>query len=501
MTIPSKTARSVGETLRHAREDQNLTLSQVAQTLHIRTRFLELLEANDIKALPSLTQSRGFLRLYAEYLGLDPQPLLAKWQPVEKLVEKQLEPDTFPISPYERLKSRIRDLIQRLTRPTPLNPVLSKPVETAMEPPRSEQLFKAIGKRLQRQREELGMSYEEVALFSHIKVPTLQLLETMDMKELPSPVIVRGLLVNYAEAIKLDSEQLLFQFADALQARRDERTAASQKPKSAASQMADFAPLVSINLGWLKKIDIKSIGTRVFERFPFLRKYVTFDLLAGGLLLLVLITVVIWAAASTLSLSAERIASLATLPGRSDILASGSTLSTGFSATPSETSTVIGNQSTGSVGGGAGAGGQPGAVTYLVTLPADADAAFRVSIQPLQTAFVQIWVDDRIAFRGRMSPGAFYPFNATRRVELLTGDASALRIFFNSTDLGILGISGEVVHTVYTVRGAQTITPTVTTTFTPTPRPSATPLPSATRRPTSTRLPTATPRPSATIRP
>ena len=75
MTEPSKTARSVGEILRHAREDQNLTLDQVSKALHIRARFLEALEATDIRALPSLAQSRGFLRLYAEHLGLDARPL------------------------------------------------------------------------------------------------------------------------------------------------------------------------------------------------------------------------------------------------------------------------------------------------------------------------------------------------------------------------------------------------------------------------------------------
>jgi len=53
VTEPSKTARSVGEILRHAREDRNLTLDQVSKAIHIRARFLEALEASDIRALPS----------------------------------------------------------------------------------------------------------------------------------------------------------------------------------------------------------------------------------------------------------------------------------------------------------------------------------------------------------------------------------------------------------------------------------------------------------------
>ncbi len=491
MTEPSKTARSVGETLRHAREDQKLTLEKVALAIHIRARMLEALEANDIKALPSLAQSRGFLRLYAEHLGLDPQPLLAKWRPIEKIITPIEGSDAHPANPIQKLNTRFQRIIDKVIRPEQKPVVRSE--ATGKQPLRSEQLFKAIGERLRRQREALEMSIEEVELFSKVKGPTLLLLESMEMKELPSPVIVRGLLINYAAAIKLDSEELLYQFAEALQVRRDERNAASQKPRHSTTQ-PDSAPLVAINLTGLKRIDWKRLSSKLFDRFPALRKYLTFDLLAGGALVLVLTVVVIWAAASTLSISSERSESLATLPGRSDILASGSTLATEANATPSATPGSEGTSAADNTGQEA----QPGVnvqATYLVTLPANADAAFRVTLQPLQSAFVQIWVDDRLAFRGRMSPGAIYPFNATRKVELLTGDASALRIFFNTTDLGILGIPGEVVHIVYTVRGAQTITPTVTTTFTPTPRPSATLKPTVTPKPTRTKLPTATPNP------
>jgi hypothetical protein len=74
-------------------------------------------------------------------------------------------------------------------------------------------------------------------------------------------------------------------------------------------------------------------------------------------------------------------------------------------------------------------------------------------------------------------------------VEFLTGDASALQLFFNTTDLGIMGIPGEVIHLVFTIRGAQTNTPTVTITYTPTKRPTLTLRPTTTKRPTVTPTP------------
>jgi cytoskeleton protein RodZ len=485
----------VGEILRHAREDQNLTLDQVAQVLHIRARFLEALEASDTRALPSLAQSRGFLRLYAEYLGLDPLPLLESWKPVEKTPSvsgKPLNSGAAAPKKVSHLLSRVMGTTSRSAEGQADPDTLS---EARTAPPHSEQLFTEIGLKLKRQRETLEMSIEEVALFSKIKPQTLLLLEKMDMHELPSPVIVRGLLLTYADAVHMDRDELLSLFADALQARREERSARAGRGKGsgkADSTITKPAPLIAINARRLTQIDWKGLSARLSDRVPFLKKYLSIDILAGGILIIALAVVITWAAASTLSLSAQRIASEATLPGRSEILAAGPARATDTSLLFSITSTPGADLEASQDAGIVNNPGLEGAVvkaTYLVTLPANADAAFRVTVRPLQTAFVQIWVDDRLAFKGRMAPGADFPFNARRRVELLTGDAGALQVFFNATDLGILGISGEVVHLVFTVRGAQTITPTVTSTFTPTPRPSLTPRPTTTKRPTLTPKP------------
>jgi hypothetical protein len=250
--------------------------------------------------------------------------------------------------------------------------------------------------------------------------------------------------------------------------------------------------VISIDTTRIKQIDIKALILRLADRFPLIKKYLNFDLLAGSLLVIALAVVIIWAAASTLSLTNQQIAAQATLPGRSEILAAGPTDATLAEVQLSVTPTVLleeanspDTENTTEVNQVVGSA----QAVYLVTLPANADAAFRLTVRPLQTAFVQIWVDDRLAFRGRMAPGADYPFNAIRRVEFLTGDASALQLFFNATDLGIMGIPGEVIHLVFTIRGAQTITPTVTMTYTPTKRPTLTLRPTTTKRPTVTPTP------------
>ncbi len=66
----------IGEQLRAAREQRELTYEQVEKETRIRTRYLAAMEEGDFDALPNPVVARGFLRNYASFLGLDPEPLL-----------------------------------------------------------------------------------------------------------------------------------------------------------------------------------------------------------------------------------------------------------------------------------------------------------------------------------------------------------------------------------------------------------------------------------------
>ncbi len=63
----------IGPALREARERRGLTHSQVEADTAIRTRYIRALEEEQFQVLPGATYSKGFLRAYAEYLGLDGQ--------------------------------------------------------------------------------------------------------------------------------------------------------------------------------------------------------------------------------------------------------------------------------------------------------------------------------------------------------------------------------------------------------------------------------------------
>ena len=63
----------IGNSLREARYRQQLELSEIEQATKIRARYLQALEEESFDALPAQTYVKGFLRNYAEYLGLDGQ--------------------------------------------------------------------------------------------------------------------------------------------------------------------------------------------------------------------------------------------------------------------------------------------------------------------------------------------------------------------------------------------------------------------------------------------
>ena len=78
LTQPSSAvqALSAGQTLRHAREQQNLTVAQVAQQLNLSKGLIDDLELDQVDAKLSSTFVRGYLRSYAKLLKIPVQQVL-----------------------------------------------------------------------------------------------------------------------------------------------------------------------------------------------------------------------------------------------------------------------------------------------------------------------------------------------------------------------------------------------------------------------------------------
>jgi len=70
----------LGHILREARETKGFSLEDVQEEIRINAKYLKSLEDGDYSALPTPVHVRGFLRNYARFLGLDPKPLLDRYE-------------------------------------------------------------------------------------------------------------------------------------------------------------------------------------------------------------------------------------------------------------------------------------------------------------------------------------------------------------------------------------------------------------------------------------
>lgn len=78
----------VSEILRGKRAEKNLELKDISKTLKISVEFLEKIENNRIKELPSYIHAFGFVKSYAKYLGLDETE-------IEKLFKEEYKKEDF----------------------------------------------------------------------------------------------------------------------------------------------------------------------------------------------------------------------------------------------------------------------------------------------------------------------------------------------------------------------------------------------------------------------
>jgi cytoskeletal protein RodZ len=95
---------TLGETLRQARLDKSVSLADAARDTRIRRSYLEALEAEDVASLPPPVYTRGFLRTYAEYLGLDGQAMVDLYQPPAR---REPSPQLRPAVPHLAIPRQI----------------------------------------------------------------------------------------------------------------------------------------------------------------------------------------------------------------------------------------------------------------------------------------------------------------------------------------------------------------------------------------------------------
>jgi cytoskeleton protein RodZ len=297
----------------------------------------------------------------------------------------------------------------------------------------------------------LSLTYEEIERHTRVRAAFGKALEEGRLDDLPSPVQTRGILANYAGFLDLDVDAVLLRFADGLQARYRERR--PLKPKRSRSMMT------------------------VNTSLPPWRSFIASDLLFGGGMAILLILFAIWGITRVLSLSGAAPAQ-ATAPSISDILA-GTPL-----ATLPQDVTLIPAQNVPAVSS------TPDAPTPSVIAPVGPNVNVQVNLLALESTYLRVTADGMLQFEGRVVPGTAYPYVAQNQIEILVGNAAAIKVTYNGRDLGLMGSFGQVVERVYTPAGVVTATSTQLPTATPSPNITLTPSQTPTRTPTLTPTPT-----------
>ena len=200
--------------------------------------------------------------------------------------EEKADTETRP-KPWTLLLDRANIRISRKQIDVPPAMEIEEESEPEFEPePQSEttrssqEIINKIGLQLRQRREILSLTFEEIERHTRMRAQFMESLEKGNFDELPSPVQTRGMLSNYASFLDLDVDDLLLQFADALQARHRERY-----PE-------------------------KTVRTRgqpnIPSSVPVLRSFIAGDLVFGVGMALLLVVFSIWGISRVITLQSEQ---------------------------------------------------------------------------------------------------------------------------------------------------------------------------------------------------
>jgi cytoskeleton protein RodZ len=453
--------QTVGKKLKDIRESRGISLDEISQKTNIRMKYLRAIESNDVDALPSPMQMRGFLRLYASVLDVEIESLKVEGyhlsqetQATESTVpdsdtksdEEKSEPETTSTDEQDyQQKAEAEQEIRPI--PTPQDQIALPPkpkpddieesiAEKAINDFGSREIFTRIGEKCYERRNLLSLSLDDVQSQLHIRKHYLQAIEDGEINELPSPIQAKGMLTNYADFINLDVDSILLDFAEGLQKQRLEKISSAQKKNRPAKELSKTA---------LK-----------------LRNFFSLDLLIIASIFIGFAAFVIWGANRIMSADSPETAATS-LPEVADVL-----LATG-SPTPQLTPSADITAQTENGEDTPAAGEAP-----LFT-PDTTSGTINIVVIPLQQTWVRVSSDTEIIYEGRLMPGNAYDYSGEEKVEILTGNAGALQIYLNDQDLGSVGLMGQVANLTFTQDGLILPTPTITTTPTETPNVSPTP--------------------------
>ncbi len=401
-----------GSDLKKIREEKNIPLEQIASDTRIRLSILQDLEDDAYSELSSSTQTKGFLRLYAQYLGVDkidpelpvPQTPVPLQEPAPQNPVSQEKPESVSLPKLER-KPEPQKPVAIIPEPTPAADAPVKETEHG-------KILETIGRELSARRRYLNIGWDVIQEQIHIPKAQIQSLERGDLKSMTNPMQYKGLLQTYARFLNLDVESIMIRYADALQKRRVETNATKRRQRKPGKVL----PPILVTL----------------------KRFFTLDLFFGTLLILGILGFLIWGIAR-MSEATQGPQATGTLPAVAEMLLSEPTEPTPTALEPtSELNSLT----------------LPTVTPFFTGVVSD--APIEVVLLARQNVWLRITSDGKVTFEGRLTDGAVQSFTAQESMELETGNVIALEILHNQTRLDPLSDRlGTAVRVIFTVDGIQ----------------------------------------------
>ena len=364
-----------GSQLKSIREQRGIPLEQVASATRIRLSILQDIEDEEYSELSSSTQTRGFIRLYADFLGLQELPVETTQKVLESLPEKKQEP--------AKQEKELPTPKIRKTKPEADN----KPVVLSAEISESKKDLEAIGRELSARRRYLNVSWDVIEEETHIHQDQLRSIERGDLDAFTNPVHFKGMLQTYARFLNLDVAAIMIRYADAIQKRRSEKTTTKRK-------------------------SVKSV--RVASPFLMnLKRFFTLDLFFGTLMLMGIVGFLIWGI-SRMSFAGEEPELTGTLPALAEILLSDDT------EQPTEVESTPETQEAAFI---------PTSTPFYIA--SEMDASLEIVILIRQNTWLRILSDGRQVYQGRQQAGNVLTYTGDESIELQTGNLAAIEVIFN----------------------------------------------------------------------
>lgn len=421
-----------GKILQEKRLELGLSYEKVAEKTLIRVPILKALEDDDYSTLSSETQVHGFIRNYAQFLGVDLSEFLpdVNAQSLDRILPVEQQPEQQPLIKKTNLTPSQPDQVVK-TIPKELGSDLDSnspiPLETLV--PRSQKYFEEIGTQLLERRSLLSFSLSNVEDNIHVKKEYLSALEDGDLSLLPSSVQAKGILQIYARFLDLDVDKVMLHFAEGLQQKRLE---SSKQIIEQQRFQKNISPVVLT-----------------------IKKFFTLDLLFGSFLIIGMLVFLIWSTSQLIKTSQE-VEFDPTLPDVADVLNATNQSFLAIEQTPAGEETPINVTEM--------------AVTNTLILPIDSyNSPVQILVIPNQDVWLRIMIDGEITFEGRLESGDAKTYSADQTIFLTCANAAAVRIYFKGADLGDLGPLGKVITLSFDntglIKPISTSTPTPTSTF------------------------------------